>query len=118
MQTANQRLGTFGESAAADFLSALGYRIIERNFRCELGEIDIIAQDGHAIVFVEVKTRSSGLYGHPFEAITKEKLLRMRRLALHWSELYSKPGERYRLDAVSVLVREGRVFIEHLKQIF
>ncbi len=118
MQTTRQRLGTFGENAAVEFLSSRGYQIIDRNYRCELGEIDIVAQDGRWVVFVEVKTRSGGGYGHPFEAITKQKLNRMRKLAAHWSDLHSAPGARFRLDAVSVLVRDGRVLIEHLKQVY
>jgi putative endonuclease len=118
MQTNNQRLGKYGEDSAAQFLANRGYQIIERNYRCPLGEIDIIARDGKWLVFVEVKTRSGGGYGHPFESITKEKLGRMRRLAAHWTTQNSFAGTQIRLDAVSVLLRGGRVLIEHLKQVF
>lgn len=117
MQTSKQRLGEFGESSAAEFLTARGYQILERNYRCEFGEIDIIAKENRWLVFVEVKTRSGGGYGHPFEAITNQKLARMRKLAAHWAALHSTIGTRFRLDAVSVLVRDGRVLIEHLKQV-
>ena len=117
MQTTKQRLGAFGESAAAKFLVDRGYRILDRNYRCEIGEIDLIVRDGRWLVFVEVKTRSGGGYGHPFESITAQKLSRMRKLAAYWCQLNAAPGTRFRLDAVSVLVRERRVLIEHLKQV-
>lgn len=118
MQNTNQRLGKFGEDAAAKFLSERGYQIISRNFRCEIGEIDIIASIDNWLVFVEVKTRSGGGYGDPFESITSSKLQRMRRLASFWMNQFAGSGKRARLDAISVLVRDGRVLIEHLKQVF
>jgi putative endonuclease len=118
MQTTKQRLGAFGEDSAAAFLIERGYEILARNFRSEIGEIDIIARSGRWLVFVEVKTRSSGDYGDPFEAITTSKLKRMRRLAGQWSNQFGSPTDQIRLDAVSVLVRNGRVLIEHLKQVF
>jgi len=118
MQTTRQRIGQFGENAAAEFLKDRGYEVIERNYRCPIGEIDIVARDGRWLVFVEVKTRTGGRYGHPFESITNQKLARMRRLAAHWSELHNRDGLRIRLDAVSVLFRNERVLIEHLKQVY
>jgi putative endonuclease len=118
MQTSKQRLGAFGEDAASAFLVERGYQIVARNYRCEFGEIDIIARASKALVFVEVKTRSGGGYGSPFEAITTQKLARMKRLAAHCANHFATPGEQIRLDAISVLVRDGRVLIEHLKQVF
>ena len=118
MQTPKQLLGKYGEDSAVQFLENRGYQIIDRNYRCPSGEIDIIARDGKWLVFVEVKTRSGGGYGHPFDAITKQKLARMRLLANHWSHQNAVASKHLRLDAVSVLVRNGRVLIEHLKQVF
>jgi putative endonuclease len=118
MQTPNQRVGKFGEDAAAEFLASRGFEILERNYRCDIGEIDIIAKQGKSLIFAEVKTRTGGGYGHPFEAITHEKISRMRRLAQHWSSLHNFESLRIRLDAVSVLFRGGKVLIEHLKGVY
>lgn len=118
MQNSKQVLGRYGEDRAHDFLIDLGYQIIERNWRCSLGEVDLIARDGQRIVFVEVKTRRGDGSGHPFEAVTATKLSRMRKLAAEWCAENRATGVAVRLDAISVLVRHGRVYIEHLKQVF
>ena len=115
--TARQLLGRYGEDRACDYLRGLGYSIVERNWRCRIGEIDIIARDHDRFVFVEVKTRSADGFGHPFESITETKAARLRRLVAAWCESRQVSGIKVRLDAVSVLVRAGRVNIEHLKQV-
>lgn len=73
-----QQLGKLGEDAAAAYLEQQQYRILCRNYRCRAGEIDLIAAKGRVLHFVEVKTRSGSLYGHPAESITGEKRRRMR----------------------------------------
>ncbi len=116
---AKDDLGRHGEQLAAQHLLARGYRIVDRNWRCRHGEIDLVARDGDALVFVEVKTRTSTAYGHPFEAITRTKLARLRQLAGAWCDAH--PGERgrVRIDAVSVLApRRGEPRIEHLAGVF
>jgi putative endonuclease len=90
---------------------------VERNWRCRIGEVDIIAQDRDRFVFVEVKTRSADGFGHPFEAITPVKVARLRQLVAAWCENRQASGIKVRLDAISVLIRAGRVNIEHLKQV-
>src|SRR6218665_2831957 len=83
----NVELGRRGEDLAAAHLRACGMTMVERNGRCARGEIDIIAHDGDETVFVEVKTRSGGGWGHPFESITPAKVARLRRLAAAgWGE--------------------------------
>ncbi|MFM6963263.1 MAG: YraN family protein [Micrococcales bacterium] len=114
----NQNVGRYGEDRAADFLTRLGYSIIERNWRGPSGEIDIIAKDGHCLVFAEVKTRTRLGFGHPFESITATKVRRMRALAAQWCQARSQGIAEVRLDAVSVLVHQGRVTIEHIKQVY
>ena len=114
---ARQLLGRYGEERACDYLASLGYSIIERNWRCQIGEIDIIARDRDSFVFVEVKTRTADGFGHPFEAITQTKAARLRRLVANWCQTRQVSGIKVRLDAISVLVRSGRVNIEHLKQV-
>ncbi len=100
-------LGRFGECVAAHHLESSGYRIIERNWRCTSGEIDIIAEDQSSTVFVEVKTRSSLAFGHPFDAVTPAKLVRLRRLAAAWcNEAVDRPVH-IRIDVVGVLATAG-----------
>ncbi len=112
----NTELGRHGEQLAAEHLEARGMSVIERNWRCRLGEIDLVARDGEAVVFVEVKTRSGHGYGHPFEAITPPKLARMRRLAIAWCEQSGAHPTRIRIDAIAVtLPRDAPADIEHLE---
>ena len=70
-----RQIGTEEEALAAEFLEGRGYRIVERNFRCRLGEIDLIARDGSVLVFIEVKYRKTGAYGDPAEAVDYSCLL-------------------------------------------
>ena len=113
-----QILGRYGEDVAANYLIDRGYLIHERNWRCSLGEIDLIAKDKDRWVFVEVKTRNGTGYGHPFEAITAEKIMRMRKLVAFWCQVQEKSGVKVRLDAIAVLVRHGKVAVEHIKQVY
>lgn len=76
-----KELGNFGENVAAMYLEKNGYEIIERNFRCRLGEVDIIARKDNRIVFFEVKTRTTDQYGTPSESVTKEKKSKIRKVA-------------------------------------
>ena len=76
--------GAWGEDRAAEFLAREGYRILERNYRCPLGEMDIIAREGRTVVFVEVKTRSSERFGPPHAAIGPQKQRRMTAIALYY----------------------------------
>jgi putative endonuclease len=112
-------LGAWGEELAAVALEADGYRIIDRNWRCPQGEIDIVAMDGADTVFVEVKTRSSTAFGHPLEAITMIKLSRLQRLAMAWCVAHPAVHARIRIDVVAVIApRTGEPVIEHLKRVF
>lgn len=112
-------LGRRGEELAAQHLTAAGLAIVERNWRCSHGEIDIVARDGDELVFVEVKTRSSLAFGHPLEAITAVKLARLRRLAAAWCSAHPGSYDRIRLDAVAVIAPVGGdVQVEHLKRVF
>ena len=114
----NAELGRRGEQLAVDHLEARGMQVIARNWRCRLGEIDIVARDGGDTVFIEVKTRTSHDFGHPFEAITPIKLARLRRLAIAWCEATDAAASRIRIDAVAVLApAEAPALIEHLEGI-
>jgi putative endonuclease len=116
---AKDRLGVRGEQLAAEFLRNAGYAIVERNWRCPQGEIDVVARDGVETVFVEVKTRSSVAYGHPLEAITVQKLSRLRRLAAAWCEAHPGDHDRIRIDAIAVVAPfRGTPVVDHLKRVF
>lgn len=109
-------LGRTGEQLAVDHLTALGFAILDRNWRCSLGEIDIIAREAGTTVVVEVKTRGGMGYGHPFDAITPVKLARLRRLAAAWCAEHG-PVDDLRIDAVAIVANRDGVVVEHLRQV-
>ena len=116
---AKDALGRRGEAIAARYLVDSGLTIVDRNWRCPQGEIDLVARDSGELVFVEVKTRSSVAFGHPLEAITAVKLARLRRLAAAWCEAHPGPHDVVRIDGIAVIApRGGPVEIEHLKRVF
>ena len=116
---AKDTLGRRGEQLATDYLVGTGMVLVERNWRCALGEIDLVLRDGRETVFVEVKTRAGLGYGHPLEAITVAKLARLRRLAGAWCEAHPGEAASIRIDAVAVVApRGGGVTVEHLRRVF
>jgi putative endonuclease len=101
----NQVTGAQGEESVAQFLINRNIEIIERNWRVREGEIDIVALYPSGVFsFVEVKTRSSVAFGHPFEAINKDKAHRMQRLAMAWLATHGCLGCDYAIDAAAVLI--------------
>ena len=116
---AKDDLGRRGEDLAERHLLARGYRLVERNWRCRHGEIDLVVRDGDTLVFVEVKTRTTTAFGHPFEAITRTKLARIRQLAGVWCAAHPAERGHIRIDAVAVLApRNAEPSIEHLAGVF
>ena len=100
-----QRTGAFGEALTADYLASRGDEIVDRNWRIREGEIDLISLDVHGTFhFVEVKTRSSLAFGHPLEAINRDKAHRMQRLALAWLATHGCLGCDYTIDVAAVLI--------------
>jgi putative endonuclease len=109
-------LGKSGELAAADYLRSQGMRILDQNWRCAIGEIDIAAVDRHVFVVCEVKTRSGTRCGTPLEAITRNKLRRLRRLAVAWLNAHGVRFDQVRIDVVGILCEgTGGFAIEHVK---
>lgn len=98
--------GDLGEDRAAAFLRKEGYRILERNYRCPLGEMDIIAREGKTVVFVEVKTRSSDRFGPPQAAIGPQKQRRMTAIALCYLKGQGWLGTPARFDVAAVSLGE------------
>lgn len=115
MKRSNIQTGAIGEEAVAHFLTARDCEVIERNWRIREGEIDIVALNPSGIFsFIEVKTRSSIAFGHPFEAINREKALRMQRLALAWLATHGCLGCEYQIDVAAVLIAaDGSQTIEY-----
>ncbi|SNS29394.1 putative endonuclease [Rhodococcoides kyotonense] len=115
----NAELGARGEAFAALFLVEAGMEIVDRNWRCRYGELDIVARDGDTMVFVEVKTRSGVKYGTPAESVTPVKRARIRALALAWLQKHEYPWVRMRFDVVAILMtRDGDPVVSHLKAVF
>lgn len=96
-------LGRRGEIVAAKWLEKCGFVVLDRNWRCSVGEIDLVLRTGSTTVFAEVKTRSSTVFGHPFETITAAKTVRLRRLVAEWVRAYGPAPGPIRIDAVAVL---------------
>ncbi|MCU4297766.1 YraN family protein [Brevibacterium permense] len=111
-----QALGSRGEDLAAAFLEDTGLVILERNFRCARGELDIIARDGDTAVFVEVKTRRTAMLGSPLEAVTRNKLARIRTLAGLWLSGQDEYFPGTRIDALGIIM-EPRVQYFHCPNI-
>ena len=110
-------LGRAGEDRAARYLEQLGFEILDRNWRCRAGEIDVVAADASTVVVVEVKTRRGEAYGHPFEALDARKRARLWRLAVAWAVAHRDQvqGRRLRIDAVGLIgVEPATARLEHL----
>jgi putative endonuclease len=113
-QGKNKALGRRGEEAAARFLYKRGYEIIERNWKCFAGEVDLIARDGDALVFVEVKTRSDASHGFPSEAVTAKKRDKYERIALAYVSNHDLGEMIVRFDVISVVVcGADRALLKH-----
>lgn len=109
-------VGAHGEQLACEHVAALGWVVLERNWRCHAGEIDIVARDGGDLVFCEVKTRRSDRYGSPVEAVTPAKAGRLRRLAGEWLRAHSGQPGGIRVDVIGVsLPRTGPARLTHLR---
>lgn len=114
-------VGRFGEDLAARYLSESGLEVLERNWRCADGELDIVAREGDVLAFVEVKTRSTTAFGEPVEAVTPVKAARIHRLAMRWLA-ERRPGAPWcpiRFDVVSVVrLAPGGPSVSHLRGAF
>lgn len=111
-------LGQFGEQVAARHLESAGLVILDRNWRCATGELDIVARDAGCLVFCEVKTRSSGAFGSPAAAVGPAKAARIRRLAASWLAAHPQGGCPVRFDVVAVSRAGGALSVDHLRAAF
>ena len=111
-------IGTLGEQLAVEHLTSLGLRVLARNWRCRYGELDVIAADdaSRVVVFVEVKTRTSEQFGGVAQAVTPDKVRRLRRLAGLWLAAQDERWSAVRLDVVGVRIGRRRTpEISHLQ---
>lgn len=112
--------GRGGEEIACTFLKDNGYEIIERNFSCSQGEIDIVAWDNikKELVFIEVKTRTSKAYGSPIDAVDMKKQKHIYWAAQYYIYLHSIKNTFIRFDVIEVYKEKNKTRINHIKQIF
>jgi putative endonuclease len=102
------KTGVSGEEEAARYLKRKGYRILSRNYRCRLGEIDLVVLRRGTLVFCEVKARNDKAFGEPFEAVSEYKQERLRRLAeIYLLENKQERASNYRFDVISILFANG-----------
>lgn len=111
-------IGARGEDEAARFLEKKGYKVLERNFRCRYGEIDIVARDGKTVVFVEVKTRGSEAFGAPLSSVDARKQKKIALAAHFYIETNRLVDADLRFDAIGIEDREGKLTFEHVKDAF
>lgn len=117
MQTQDQQFGADSESMAVTFLKENGYKIIERNYRTKIGEIDIIAKDKDTIVFIEVKARKSKAY-NPKEAVTSSKKRKISMVALYYLKSTRQINKRARFDVVAIDSAKKSGAVEIIKNAF
>ena len=111
-------LGDRGEAWAVRRLEQLGYRIVERNYRCPLGEIDCVAVHRGAVVFLEVKARATTAYGDPLEAVDRRKRRKLTRLARYYVAEKNLHGAALRFDVVAVRVEDGAPRVDVIENAF
>ena len=115
-----QSLGRWGEERAAEFLKAKGYRILERNYKNKIGEVDLVVSNKKDICFIEVKTRRSLAYGQPYESVTRRKQRKIACVALAYlKHRFGTVDVNARFDVISIIrEKSGRARIEHIPHAF
>ncbi len=118
MSDFRKQVGNRGESLAEDYIKRKGYKIIHRNYRCKLGEIDIIAKDGDTIVFIEVRTKQNENFGSPQDSVTSTKISKISKTALNFIQEKNLSGYSYRFDFIAITFSQGKPNIEHIENAF
>ena len=112
------KLGKLGENLAKQRLKSLGYKILKTNYRCSLGEIDLIAMDGDVLVFVEIKTRRNNPLGEVKEAVDRRKQRQISKVALSYMKANNFMGKRARFDVVAIRLIGTKEEIEVVSNAF
>ena len=110
----NQKIGKKGEDYAVKSLLNKGYKILERNFKCKSGEIDIIAKDKKEIVFIEVKTRTNLNYGVPSLAVNNSKKQHIVKVAKYYLHKYNLENRIIRFDVIEIIIKNNNFFVNHM----
>lgn len=105
--THQRQIGNLGEKIAAEYLTNQGYRLLEQNFRTPYGELDLVLLDKDALVFVEVKTRTSDTFGTPESSVTESKLERIYNAALLWLQEHPEATDQWRIDVIAIQLGPG-----------
>ena len=116
----NKEFGRKGELIAAEYLKNHGYEILATNYHCKFGELDIVALEGEVLCFVEVKSRTSLVYGLPCEAVTARKLSHIQRCAFYYMDGLKRSNRNLqysdiRIEIIELLFLEGKEYIRHIK---
>lgn len=111
-------LGQRGEQLATLYLQEQGYMVLQRNYRTRYGELDIICQKNGVIVFVEVKTRRSQLFGSPEEAITRQKIMHIKKVALLYLAENKTSYKEIRFDVITILIQGNEPRLNHIQAAF
>lgn len=117
-RTERRRFGDAAEEAAVRYLEARGWRVLARNFSCRWGELDVVAEQGETLAFVEVRMRSSAVWGDPSHTVSYAKQRRVVRAALHFLFQHRLEGRMVRFDVMSVVGRGERATVEHIPAAF
>lgn len=118
MSKNKKALGTLGEKIAANYLSKYGYKIIESNYRCRFGEVDIVAYKNDTYVFIEVKTRKNLSFGRPVEAINGKKKMHLIKIGQYYMQISNLKNCDFRFDAIEVMMYPREIpKINHIKNI-
>ena len=115
---ANKEIGKLGEDIAAHYLKQHGYKILDRNFECRQGEIDIIAIDKKELVFIEVKTRTSNKFGFPSEAVNKIKQKHMLQTIQYYLYIRNLSEEFIRIDIIEIFINDNIYKVNQIKKAF
>jgi len=118
VSTPRQRLGDLGEKAAEDLLAAQGYRIVARKHRCPRGEVDLVAEQGELLVFVEVRTRATAAFGGPEETVGAAKQQRVVRAARDFLARWRGPPRGARFDVVAIVDHPEGPRLSHIPGAF
>jgi putative endonuclease len=118
MEGQKQILGREGEGIAERYLKKQGFKLLERNYRCPLGELDLIALDRKVLVFVEVKTRTSDNSGSPLEAVDRRKQRQIIKTALYFLSQKRLHDRDARFDVIGISLERGEPVVEHIRNAF
>lgn len=110
-------IGAKGEDIASSYLTSKGYRIIDRNFQTKLGELDIVAEKGEFIIFIEVKYRSNLSFGYPYEAVNSHKLFKLKKMVEVYM-LVNKVKKQAKVEILSIWEENGETKIKHYTDLY